>query len=167
MNMKNKFLKYFINTVDDRDEYQLREIYKELAFSGILLWYLTLLIMFISLIIDTINNTLNFSTIALFLLVIIYSVNIVLRLRKKRLDDTDCASLEEYKYKKGKLRKKSTIAGITWGIFMFIMMQYIFPFLSYGSINVNWWDVLIWGVAGLAFGTIIYWSSVSKLQKHF
>lgn len=100
MNMKNKFLKYFINTVNDRDEYQLREIYKELAFSGILLWYLTLLIMFISLIIDTVNNTLNFSTIVLFLLVMVYSINIVLRLRKKRLDDTDCASLEEYKDKK-------------------------------------------------------------------
>ncbi|MCG2353485.1 DUF3278 domain-containing protein [Staphylococcus epidermidis] len=165
--MKNKFLKYFINTVDDRDEYQLREIYKELAFSGILLWYLTLLVMFISLIIDTINNTLNFSTIALFLLVMVYSINIVLKLRKKRLDDTDCASLEEYKDKKEKLKKKSTIAGITWGVFMFIMMQYIFLFLSYGSIDVSWWDVLIWGIAGLAFGTIIYWSSVSKLQKHF
>lgn len=167
MNMKNKFLKYFINTVNDRDEYQLREIYKELAFSGILLWYLTLLIMFISLIIDTVNNTLNFSTIALFLLVMVYSINIVLRLRKKRLDDTDCASLEEYKDKKEKLKKKSTIAGITWAVFMFIMMQYIFPFLSYGSIDVSWWGVLIWGIAGLAFGTIIYWSSVSKLQKHF
>jgi Ca2+/Na+ antiporter len=165
--MKNKFLKYFIGTIEDRDEYQLREIYKELAFSGILLWYLLLLLMFTSLIIDTIHNTLNFSTIALFVLTMIYAVNIVSRLRKKRLDDTDCASIEEYKVKKRQIKKKSTFLGIIWGVFMLVMMQYIFPFLSYGSIDISWRYVLIWGIAGLAFGTIIYWSSVSKLQKHF
>lgn len=165
--MKNKFLKYFINTVDDRDEYQLREIYKELAFSGILLWYLTLLIMFISLIIDTVNNTLNFSTIALFLLVMVYSINIVLRLRKKRLDDTDCASFEEYKDKKEKLKKKIYNRRYNVGCL------YVHYGAVYFSFFILWLDrrklvrCLDMGNSGLAFGTIIYWSSVSKLQKHF
>lgn len=31
--------------LDDRDEYQRNEIYEELAFSGILLWFLTTLLM--------------------------------------------------------------------------------------------------------------------------
>lgn len=31
--MKNKFFNRFIGTIEDRDEYQLKEIYKELAFS--------------------------------------------------------------------------------------------------------------------------------------
>jgi predicted membrane protein len=167
MIMKHKFLQYFIGAADNRDEYQLREIYKTLAFSGIFLWYLTLLLMFISLIIDTVHNTLNFSTIALFVLTMVYAINVVLKLRKERLDDTDCASLDEYKVKKRHIKKKSIFTGVLWGVFMLVMMQYIFPYLSDGSIDINWWSVLIWCLAGLAFGTIIYWNSVSKLQKYF
>lgn len=165
--MKNKFVKRFIGTIEDRDEYQLKEIYKELAFSGILLWYLTLLLMFISLIIDTVNNTLNFLTIALLFVNLIYTINITSNLRKNRLSDTDCVTIEEYKNKKKQLKKSSTIAGIMWGIFMLVFMQYLLPFLSYGSIDISWFKVLLWVIAALVFGTIIYWNSVSKIQKHF
>lgn len=165
--MKNKFFKRFIGTIEDRDEYQLKEIYKELAFSGILLWYLTLLLMFISLIVDTIHNTLNFLTIALLIVNMIYAINVTSNLRKKRLDDTDCVNIEEYKDKKKQLKKSSTIAGIMWGIFMLVSMQYLLPFLSYGTIDISWSKVLIWVIGGLAFSTIIYWSSVSKIQKYF
>lgn len=165
--MKNKLLKRFIGAIDDRDEFQLQEIHKELAFSGILLWYLTMLLMFASLVVDTIHNTLTFITPALLIINMVYAINVVSKLRKKHLDDTDCASIEEYKEKKKRLKKSSTIAGVAWGIFMLILMQYIFPYLSTGDIDVSWWDVLIWIFAGVCFGTAIYWLSRSKLRKHF
>lgn len=165
--MKNKLIKRFIGAIDDRDEYQLQEIHKELAFSGILLWCLTMLLMFASLVVDTIHNTLTFITPALLIINMVYAIIVVSKLRKKRLDDTDCASIEEYKEKKKRLKKSSTIAGVAWGIFMFIFMQYIFPYLSIGEIDVSWWDVLIWVFAGVFFGTATYWFSRSKLRKHF
>ncbi|MEN1968429.1 DUF3278 domain-containing protein [Lentibacillus sp. N15] len=165
--MRNKILKRFIGAIDDRDEYQLQEIHKELAFSGILLWGLTLILMFISLVIDTIHNTLTFITPALLIVNMVYAIKVVSKLRKKNLDDIDCATMEEYKEKKKGLKKSSTIAGVAWGITMLIFMQYIFPYLSVGEIDVSWWNVLIWAFAGVFFGIATYWLSRSKLRKHF
>ncbi|WP_040984794.1 DUF3278 domain-containing protein [Oceanobacillus jeddahense] len=164
--MKNKLLTSFIGAIDDRDEYQQQEIYKELAFSGILLWYLSMLIMLVSLIIDTIHNTFSFSTSALLILNMIYAVMLTSRLRKKQLDSTDCASLEEYQKKKQQLKKSSAFAGVFWGFFMLILMQYVFPYLSTGEIDAGWQHLLIWGAAGILFGTIVYRFSKSKLQIH-
>ncbi|MGX1724965.1 hypothetical protein [Bacillus haynesii] len=84
--MKNQVLNRFIGAVDDRDEYQRYEIYKELAFSGVLLWYLSMLLMFISLIIDTIQNTLSFATPSLFMINMIYGAMIIIKMRKKHHD---------------------------------------------------------------------------------
>ena len=40
--MKTKIFNHFIGAIDARDEYQQQEIYKELAFTGILLYYVTM-----------------------------------------------------------------------------------------------------------------------------
>jgi len=165
--MKNKLLTTFIGTIDNRDEYQQQEIYKELALSGMLLWTLSMLVMFINLIIDTMHQTLSFSTTALLIINMVYAVTISARVRKKHLDSTDCASLEEYQQKKKQLKKSSTIAGVFWGIFMLIMMQYVFPYLATGEIDVGWQHVLLWGAAGIFFGLALYWFSKSKLLIHF
>lgn len=165
--MKNKVLNRFIGAMDDRDEYQLSEIYKELAFSGIVLWYLTTLLMFISLIIDTIQNTLSFGTIALLILNMTYAILTVIKLRRKQLDDTDCASIEEYEEKKKQLKKAMSLAGVQWGLFMLVFMEYVSPYLSTGEINVEWWNIVIWLLGGVGFGLSMYWFSKSKLQKHF
>lgn len=165
--MKNKLLTSFIGSIDDRDEYQQQEIYKELALSGMLLWSLSMLIMFISLIIDTMNHTLSFSTSALLIINMIFAVTISFKLRKKHLDSTDCASLEEYQQKKKQLKKASTFAGVLWGVSMLILMQYVFPYLSTGEIDISWQNVLIWGAGGIFFGLISYRFSKSKLQIHF
>ncbi|MGY0694570.1 DUF3278 domain-containing protein [Virgibacillus sp. FSP13] len=165
--MKSKLLNRFIGALDERDEYQQQEIYKELAFSGMLLWCLTMLLMLISLVTDTIHNKLSFVTPSLFLINMVYAIFILVRLRKKHLDDTDCASIEEYEDKKKRLRKSSALAGILWGLFMLIMMQYLFPYLSTGEIDVSWQNILIWGIAGIFFGTALYWISKSKLKKQF
>lgn len=165
--MKDKLLKRFIGAIDDRDEYQLQEIHKELAFSGIFLWCMTMLVMFASLVVDTVQNTLTFITVALFIVNMIYAIRIVAKLRKKHLDGTDCATIEEYREKKKQLRKQSTIAGVAWAVTMLILMQYVFPYLSTGEIDASWQKILIWVIAGIFFGATLYWFAKSKLQKHF
>lgn len=165
--MKNKIINHFIGAIDNRNEYQQQEIYKELAFSGILLWYLTMSLMFISLIIDTIQNTLSLATPLLLVINMIYAIIVMIRIRKKHLDETDCASIEEYEEKRKQLKKASSLAGIQWGLFMLILMEYVSPYLSTGEIDVRWWGILTWALGGMFFGMIMYWLSKSKLKKRF
>lgn len=165
--MKNKLLNRFIGVIEDRDEYQQGEIHKELAFSGMLLWILTMLLMSICLVIDTIHDRLSFETLSLLIINMIYAIYIVVRLRKKHLYDTDCASLAEYEEKKRWLKKSSILAGVLWGFFMLIFMQYLLPYSSTSEIDVSWPKILIWIVVAALFGTILYWFSKSKLKRHF
>ncbi|SET74291.1 Protein of unknown function [Salinibacillus kushneri] len=165
--MREKLLNHFIGAVDNRDEYQQHEIYKELAFSGILLWYLSMLLMFVSLILDTIHNQFSLMTLLLFIINMVYATLIMTRLRKRQLDETDCASIEEYRDKRKRIKKSSILAGIQWGLFMFFIMQYLFPYLSTGEIVVNWVQTVIWGIGGILYGTLLYQISKSKLKKHF
>lgn len=165
--MKNQILNRFIGVMDDRDEYQLFEIHKQLAFSGILLWYLSMILMFISLVIDTTQNTLSFSTPALLIINMVYAVMTLIRLRKKQLDETDCASIEEYEEKKKQLKKTSFIIGIQWGLFMIVFMGYVSPYLSTGEIDVSLPVILTYALGGIFFGGTMYWFSKSKLKKHF
>jgi len=165
--MKNKLLNHFIGVMDDRDEYQQQEIYKELAFSGVLLWYLSMLLMLVSIVVDTVQNTMSFSTPALLIINMIYAFYITIRMRKKEVDSTDCASIEEYEEKKKYLKKKCTFGGIIVSLTVLLFNQYLFPYLSTGEINTSWANLLSGVIAGLFFGFVMYWFSKSKLQKHF
>ncbi|MDV2582382.1 hypothetical protein [Alkalibacillus haloalkaliphilus] len=83
------------------------------------------------------------------------------------MDETDCATIEEYKDKKKQIQKASFLAGILWGLFMLIFTEYLFPYLINGEINLSWWNISIWGLGGTFFGITMYWLSKSKLKKHF
>ncbi|MEN2465496.1 DUF3278 domain-containing protein [Ornithinibacillus sp. JPR2-1] len=165
--MKNKMLNHFIGVMDNRDEYQQQEIYRELAFSGMLLWSLSMLLMLVSIVVDTIQNTLSIATPALLVINMIYAFYITLRMRKKGLDSTDCASNEEYKEKMKYLRKKCTYVGILMGLTLLVFNQYLFPYLSTGEMDASWANLFSCVIAGLFFGLVMYWYSKSKLQRHF
>lgn len=100
-------LNRFIGVLDERDEYQKQEIHKELAFAGIMLWVLEMLLMASSLVVDDMHNTLSFQTFSLLIINMVYATYIMVRLRKHNLDDMDCASLEEYERKRKQLKKLS------------------------------------------------------------
>jgi purine-cytosine permease-like protein len=164
--MKNKILNHFIGAIDERDEYQKQEIFKELAFSGIIMWYLAIITMGISLVMDTIHETVSPVTIFLFIVIMVYSVLITARIRKKHLDETDCMSQEEYNQKKRKLKKSTTFMGVIFGAGMFVMNDFIFPYLSNEGVSLNKGSLsFIFG--GLFFGFFMYAFSKMKLKKHF
>lgn len=61
-----------------------------------------MLLMVLSIVIDTFNNEMSIITPILLILNVGYSGYIAYRLRKKRLDTSDCATPEEYDAKKAK-----------------------------------------------------------------
>src|SRR5699024_9713291 len=135
--MKNRLLNGIIGAINNRDEYQRQEIHQQLAFSGILLWGLTMILMMISLVIDTMHHTLTFLTPALLIINMVYAFTTISKLQKKHVLDTDCATLEEYNEKKKYLKRSAILAAVMWSIFMLVCMQYIYPYLSSGAINVS------------------------------
>ena len=165
--MNNKLLNRFIGNLDDRDEYQKQEIYKELAFWGVLLWTSTMLLMFASFIADTIRNSLSFITIALLIINMLYAGILTIRLRKNHLDETDCATMEEYEIKKRRLRKSSLLAGSVFGILLIFFNLYLFPYLSSGTIEFSLFTLSVSVITAIGYGMAMYYVAKSKLKKHF
>ena len=165
--MKENIINKFIGAFDERDEYQKQEIYKELAFSGIIFYYMSMFLMVISLIIDTFKNELSLITPILVMINIGYSGYIAFRLNKKQLDISYCMTSEEYNIKKAKLRRSSVSVGIQWGFWMIIMMEYILPFIGGEALSLSWFNMMIWLIGGLLLGVFLYFVSKSKLKKRY
>lgn len=163
--IKKQLYNNFIGAIDDRDEYQKQEINRELAVAGMGLFSFVIIFMFILLIIDTINNTLSVGTIGLFVIIYLYSLYIIIKLRKNKLNDTECSSEQNYKLMKKSLKKQGVKAGFMWGFFMLVTNTYLLPFLDTGNSNASWFDFILWSVMGSLFGIIMYLFAISKLQK--
>ncbi len=162
---KEKLYLNFIGAMSERDEYQKQEINKELAVAGVLLWYLNMLVMVIMLVVDTIHNTLSIGTIIVFVVNMIYATYLMRNIKKKNLNDTECATKEEYLEKKKKLKIDSLKAGMFWGGTMFILMSYIFPYLRSGEISVSSFNIIIWSCGGAFFGFSMYGIALLNLKK--
>lgn len=165
--MKNKLLKRVIGFMDERDEYQLQEINKDLAFSGMILWILMMLLMLISLILDVIHDTFTFITAALLVVNMVYAIMVFSKVRRKGLDNTDCANVEEYEMKKQQVQKGAVRAGIFFTIAMIIFTGFVTPSLTAGKIELDWFSALTFIVLGPLYGVGIYLVGKSKLEKNF
>lgn len=167
MNKFEKFMyKRFIG-FDNRDEYQEKEINKKLALGCIFSFYLLIIFTAISLVVDTINHTISFGTIALFLLLEFISIYVFIGFRKSKVDTTECYSEEEYKLEIKKLKKSNLFGGIFWGISMFVFMEMLRPFLTGESFYINFFNILVWSIGGFIFGTAMYFIEKRKLKKEF
>ncbi|MEH7461580.1 DUF3278 domain-containing protein [Bacillus thuringiensis] len=162
---KEKIYLNFIGAMSERDEYQKQEINKELAVAGVLLWYLNMLVMVIMLVVDTIHNTISIGTIIVFVVNMIYVNYLIWKVQKKRLNETECATEEEYLERKKQLKKSGLKAGLLWGFQMFVLMCYIFPYLGSEEISVSLYDVIIWGCGGVFFGLSMYGIGLLNLKK--
>nr|WP_144492683.1 MULTISPECIES: DUF3278 domain-containing protein [Bacillus cereus group] len=162
---REKIYTTFIGAINDRDEYQKQEIDKELAFAGVGLWYLNMLAMLIMLIIDTMNQTTSVGTIIIFLINIIYSNYVIFKMKKGKLNVTECGTKEEFLEQKNLLKKSSFKAGISWGLQMFVFMCYVFPYLSSEKISISLFDICLWSGGGIVFGLFMYVVSLLNLKK--
>ncbi|CAM4408630.1 hypothetical protein [Paenibacillus typhae] len=164
-NLEKRMLKPFIGYLDERDEYQQGEIYKILAGACMHAFYLTTGLMLISLIVDTINRTFTFGTIALFIVNQLVSYNILFRLRKTGIAETEYDIEADYKKIITGLRKKFTLAGIQWGFTMLILMEFLLPALAGEELEIHWFSPLIWFISGAAFGVVTYFFKKEMLKK--
>ncbi|WP_020061744.1 DUF3278 domain-containing protein [Bacillus sp. 123MFChir2] len=162
---KEKIYLNFIGAMSERDEYQKQEINKELAVAGVLLWYLNMLVMVIMLVVDTIHNTISIGTIIVFVVNMIYVNYLIWKVQKKRLNETECATEEEYLERKKQLKKSGLKAGLLWGFQMFVLMCYIFPYLGSEEISISRYDVIIWSCGGVFFGLSMYGIGLLNLKK--
>jgi uncharacterized membrane protein YqjE len=154
-----------IGEMNKRDEYQLQEMNKELAVAGMVLYRMNMIAMFIMLIIDTSNNTLSSGTIVLLCINLLYSIYTVVVTRKNNLMDMECVIEEEYRGKRKELRKSSVKASVSWGLYMFIFMCYVSPYLSTGEIDVSSFDAILWACGGGFFGLSMYIFGMWHLKK--
>ncbi|HHX68093.1 MAG: DUF3278 domain-containing protein [Miniphocaeibacter sp.] len=168
MNKFENFLyKRFIGFNNNRDEYQEKEINKKLALGYIFAFYMILVLMMISFIIDTVNHTISFGTVALFLLLEFISLYIFIGIRKNKIDTTECYSQEEYRLAIKKLKKNSLFIGIFWGVSIFLFTEMLSPFLTGENFNIKFFSIIIYSIGGFIFGTIMYFLEKSKLKKEF
>jgi len=151
---KERVYNSFVGTLSERDEYQKQEINKELSVAGIGLWWLNMLIMLIMLLVDTMNHTISIGTILIFLSNMIYANYLTFKFKKKGLNETECATKEEYLQHKKTLRKAGLKAGILWGFQMFVFMNYIFPYVGSEEISISLLDVV-----ALELRRWIFWSN--------
>ncbi|MGH0592556.1 DUF3278 domain-containing protein [Bacillus pretiosus] len=162
---KERVYNSFVGTMSERDEYQKQEINKELAVAGIGLWWLNMLVMLIMLLVDTMNHTISIGTILFFLPNMIYANYLTFKFKKKRLNETECATKEEYLQHKKKLRIAGLKAGVLWGFQMFVFMNYILPYVGSEEISISLFDVGLWSCGGIFFGVTMYMIGLLNLKK--
>ncbi|PRT33490.1 DUF3278 domain-containing protein [Bacillus wiedmannii] len=162
---KERVYNNFVGTMSERDEYQKQEINKGLSVAGIGLWWLNMLVMLIMLLVDTMNHTISIGTILIFLSNMIYANYLTFKLKKKGLNDTECATKEEYLQHKKKLRKAGLKAGVLRGFQMFVFMNYILPYVGSEEISISLFDVVLWSCAGGFFGLTMYIFGLWNLKR--
>lgn len=165
----NKFektlLKHNIGYLDERDEYQQGVIYETLATANLYLSYLLIICMVISLIFDGINHSLTFGTFALAALQFGNSCYILNKLKKSGAYETEVYDDYTYNMEIKKLKKQCIISAIQWGIFMFFVMTYLWPWILGDPINVGLRQVIAWTIGVTLFGLLCYAISKSKIKK--
>lgn len=164
-NLEKKMLKPFVGYLEERDEYQQGEIYKILAGACMHAFYLTTVLMLISLIVDTMNRTFSFGTIALFIVNQLVSYYILFRLRKTGIAETEYDIEADYQKTIKTLKKKFTLAGIQWGFTMIVLMEFLLPALAGEELKIRWSSLLIWFIGGAAFGVVTYFLQKRNIKK--
>jgi hypothetical protein len=154
-----------ITEINKRDEYQVQEITKELAVSGIGLWYLSMIAMFIMLIIDIANNTFSVHPFVLLFINMIYAGYTMLSINVNNLMDMECATEEEYIQKKRMLRKSAVKSGTFVALGVILLSGFIFPYLESNEPSLSLLDILLDIGSGVLFALTEYGIRSLNLKK--
>jgi hypothetical protein len=163
--LEEKLFKHYIGYLDERDEYQQSVIYKTLAKVNMYSFYLISILMMGSLVFDSVNHRFTFGTVALFFIQQFNAYYISIKLRKSGVDETEFYDNTTYLLQLKKLKKQAVMAGTQWGLWMLIMMDYIFPALEGEQIRIDLISVIIWICGGAFFGGAMYLFGKLKITK--
>lgn len=157
-------LKHFVGYIEDRDEYQQGVINKVLAKACMYIFFLTTILMLISLIIDTMNHTFTFGTIALLIVQQFVSYYVFTKLKKAGITDSEYDIEADYKIKINQLKRGCLIAGAQWGFIMLVLMEFLLPTLAGEEVRLDLVSCGIWIVAGGVFGTVLYFMQRKNIK---
>lgn len=163
-NLETKMLRRYVGYSGERDEYQRGKIYEILANANMLTFYLTTILMMVSLVCDSIHQQFTLGTFLLLIIQQFNSIYILVKVRKYQVQKTEYYDEESYRLAVKTLKVKGFWAGLDWGFWMFIWMTFISPSLWGDPIRVSWWNILLWSLAGFFFGFTMYLFSKSQLK---
>ncbi|WP_017472933.1 DUF3278 domain-containing protein [Amphibacillus jilinensis] len=161
--MKTKLINRILGFSRDRDEFQYQEIYRILGNTGMWLWCISMVYMFVRLFF--INYQQASPSIDYFFILVLnltYAGVITIRLRVSKVDIEEIYSYQDYMIIKKKIKWQAVFMGITWGLQMFTLMG-LFDFLYTGTYTYGFIHLTIWLCGGALFGTFMYFSGKSKL----
>lgn len=161
---ESKLVRRYIGYFGKRDDSQKTKIYEVLANANILTFYLTTILMLVSLIWDSIHQQFTVGTFLLFAVQQFNSYYIVFKLKKYMPQQTEFYDEESYSLAIKTLKIKGIWAGLDWGVSMFMWMTLIFPILWHDPIRITWWNSLIWVITGFFFGLTMYLFSKGQLK---
>lgn len=162
--LESKMLRRYVGYLGERDEYQRGKIHEILANANMLTFYLITILMMISLVWDSIHQQFTLGTFLLLIVQQFNSIYILVKMRKYQVQKTEYYDEESYRLAVNTLKIKGLWAGLDWGFSMFIWMTFVFPSLWGDPIRVNWWDILIWLLAGFLFGFTMYHIGKNRLK---
>lgn len=163
-NISDKWLRRFVGFAGERDEYQEKMIYKVLGNANVLTFYLLSVGMLASFIWDALHDQISLGTVMLFLIQQINSVYTLHHLKKYKANQTDFYDEESFVAYVKQLKKKFSLIGLQWGVWMFVWLHIIFPFLYGDPVDISLFDVGTIVVSSILFGVLTYYFSKSKLR---
>lgn len=157
--LEQRLKRRVIGARDPLDEAQEAEVNRVLA--GLASWsfYLTSVLMMISLGMDVHRAgeiDVTFGSLALLILQQFAAWYLILRMRKSRVHDVRTASGTDYRRELVRAKKSAAWAGLYWGVFMMATMNWLLPAIAGQPFNTDIVHHLVWLVGGAFFGWIMY-----------
>lgn len=165
--LMDKLLPVFVGLETERDEYQLIEGRKIMAYCHVYSFYAVSIAMLLSLLYDLYFETLSIGTLLLLFIQQATAAYTFAITRKLNIDIDEVYNYETYKNRLKTLRVKSFKIGLFFGSVMYVWMELIFPHFIGESINLNLKSIVRYIISGIFFGTVMYFAAKSKIIKEY
>ncbi|MDO4231967.1 MAG: hypothetical protein Q4D19_07540 [Lautropia sp.] len=163
--LKKHLKRRLVGAPAELDAQQERAVNEVLADAGTYAFYLLLVLMLVSLVLDVSRDTVSFGTMAMLGVILFVCVYLLKRLGRSRVLDDKPGSLAEYEQSLSRLKRRSVLGAFGWGVSMFVVMNYVFPWLQGKPFITGLVPALIWGAAGVVWGVFVYLASKRSIRK--
>ncbi|MFV0558258.1 MAG: DUF3278 domain-containing protein [Enterococcus sp.] len=162
--IEEKLIQHYVGYIGERDEYQKSKIYEILSSANMLTIYLSTILMFISLIWDSVHQKITLGTIFLLVVQQFNSLYLVFKLKKYQVQQTEFYDQASYLQAVKQIRRKTFLGGLNYCVWMWVMNVVVLPSLWQDEIHITWYKTTIWLITGIFFGITMYFFSKSQLR---